>query len=262
MAKSKEKRLIILGERLNKLRGELSQAEFSKRIGITAATIGYYENSERLPDAETLHKICAACNVSSDYLLGLSDVAERDINAQAASERYGLSEAALQTLERLTATQSINKAERGRIISKQRKCSTLIDLVRQGIIYPTEEVYSKTVSDLSLTKAEAEIYPSMALSAYNECLLTALNDLLTAKTGIEQETQQTFGEIILENIYNFCRKKFEKVEISMNGPTGRVINHISPDEKRDIEVIRLNRTLSEMRQKIIESEAAKNGKNK
>ena len=262
MAKSKEKRLIILGQRLNELRGELSQAEFSKRIGITAATIGYYENSERLPDAETLHKICTACNVSSDYLLGLSDVAERDISAQAASDRYGLREAALQTLERLTATQSVDKAERDRIISKQKKCSTLIDLARAGKINTTEEVFSKALSDLSLTEAEAEIYPAMVLSAFNECLLTALNDLLTVQTGIIQETQQTYGEIILDNIYSFCHKNFSGVDISTNSATGRATDHVLPDERRDIEVIRLNRTLSEMRQKIIESEAANNGKNK
>lgn len=261
MAKSKQKRLIILGERLNKLRGELSQAEFSKRIGITAATIGYYENSERLPDAETLHKICAACNVSSDYLLGLSDVAERDINAQAASERYGLSAAALQTLERLTATQSIDKVERGRIISKQTECSTLIDLARAGMIN-TDQAFSKALSDLSPTKAEAEIYPEMLLSAFNECLLIALNDLLTVQTGIKKVTQQTYGEIILDSIYSFCHKNFSGVDISTNSATGRERNHILPDERRDIEVIRLNRTLSEMRQKIIESEAANNGKNK
>ena len=258
MAKSKEKRLIILGERLNKLRGELSQAEFSKRIGITAATIGYYENSERLPDAETLHKICAVCNVSSDYLLGLSDVAERDISAQAASDRYGLSEAALQTLERLTATQSVDKTERDRIISKETKHSLVTYSSRVGI-NATEELLSKA---LPLTEAEAEIYPAMVLSAFNECLLTALNDLLTAQTGIEQETQQTYGEKILNNIYNYCHKKLSGVDYSTFNATGRATNHISPDERRDIEVIRLNRTLSEMRQNIIESEAANNGKNK
>jgi transcriptional regulator with XRE-family HTH domain len=73
MSTKKEKRLPVLGKRLNQLRGEMSQAEFAKKVGVAAATIGYYENSDRLPDAEMLRKICEACNVSCDYLLGITD---------------------------------------------------------------------------------------------------------------------------------------------------------------------------------------------
>ena len=80
MPRKKEKRLTVLGKRLNALRGDRSQAEFAKHIGLTAATVGYYENSERLPDAETLHKICSACGCTSDFLLGFDATPTREMS--------------------------------------------------------------------------------------------------------------------------------------------------------------------------------------
>jgi transcriptional regulator with XRE-family HTH domain len=99
MSDTKKKRLTILGQRLNELRGGESQAEFAKRIGISAATIGYYENSERLPDAETLLKISNACGKSCDWLVGRSRVGAPDDFIQAVWERYGLDEIALDALD-------------------------------------------------------------------------------------------------------------------------------------------------------------------
>ena len=100
--KEKEKRFTVLGKRLNTLRGDLSQVKFAEKVGLTAATIGYYENSDRLPDAETLYKICVACDCSSDYLLGISEAKKPQIDVQAANKRYGLGESNLQTLEKIT----------------------------------------------------------------------------------------------------------------------------------------------------------------
>lgn len=66
--------LNVFSERLNELRGSMSQAEFGKMCGISRVTVGFYENGERLPDARILAQIAQACNVTSDYLLGLSDL--------------------------------------------------------------------------------------------------------------------------------------------------------------------------------------------
>jgi transcriptional regulator with XRE-family HTH domain len=70
---AKNNRVAIFEERLNKLRGNMSQDEFAKKIGIARATVGFYENGERIPDASYLIKIAQACEVSTDWLLGLTD---------------------------------------------------------------------------------------------------------------------------------------------------------------------------------------------
>lgn len=62
--------------RLKQLRGNASQAEFAKKFGVSQVTWGRWELGQREPDLEVITKICKTEMVSSDWLLGLSDVRE------------------------------------------------------------------------------------------------------------------------------------------------------------------------------------------
>lgn len=96
---NKEARFPIFQERFLKERQyrELSQADFAIFLGISRPTVGFYENGERLPDALTLKKIAEKCDVTSDYLLGLSNTRKPE-NANI-GKRLGLSDNAIQVLE-------------------------------------------------------------------------------------------------------------------------------------------------------------------
>lgn len=72
-----KQRLPIFAKRFNELRGDMSQDEFSKHLGISRPTVGFYENGARIPDALVLRQIAEQCNVSTDWLLGLSDSPKR-----------------------------------------------------------------------------------------------------------------------------------------------------------------------------------------
>lgn len=63
-------------ERLVELRNArgLSQDSVAVEIGICKNSIYYYENNKRVPDANTIIKLAQFYNVSSDYLLGISDI--------------------------------------------------------------------------------------------------------------------------------------------------------------------------------------------
>lgn len=69
-------RIPFRGDRLRSLREEkkLTQEELGKAINVTKVSISGYENSNRNPDIETLHQIADYFEVSSDYLMGRSDV--------------------------------------------------------------------------------------------------------------------------------------------------------------------------------------------
>lgn len=67
------KRFPIFAERFNILRDERTQGEFADFLGISRPTVGFYENGTRIPDAYILKQICEKCDVSADWLLGLSD---------------------------------------------------------------------------------------------------------------------------------------------------------------------------------------------
>ena len=64
-----------LVERLNRLKTErnILQKDIALNTGLSLRSYQYYEKGERIPDANTLAKLCLYFNVSADYLLGLSD---------------------------------------------------------------------------------------------------------------------------------------------------------------------------------------------
>ncbi len=46
-----------IGERLRKIRGEMSQLELAEKLGVHKNTLANYEKNERLPDVEVLNKL-------------------------------------------------------------------------------------------------------------------------------------------------------------------------------------------------------------
>ena len=57
-----------------RLQGGYSQGEVAEKIGIMQQMYYKYEADKNIPSAEVIKKIAVAFNVSTDYLLGLSDV--------------------------------------------------------------------------------------------------------------------------------------------------------------------------------------------
>ncbi len=86
----------VFSDRLKELRGERTLQEVANAIGITRVAMGYYEKGERKPDIEVLYKIANFYGVSSDYLIGLSNIQTLDIDVQSISSKTGLSEKAIE----------------------------------------------------------------------------------------------------------------------------------------------------------------------
>lgn len=88
-----------LRELLNRKRG--GQRELAKRLEKTSQAIGYYKDGSTVPDVNVLAKIADFYSVSTDYLLGRTDVSTPDIDTQGAAARYGLWEESLSVVENL-----------------------------------------------------------------------------------------------------------------------------------------------------------------
>ena len=67
--------LNIFSERLKELRMELemSQRQMAELVGCTAATLSAYEKGTKNPSLEIARNIAKKCNVSLDWLCGLSE---------------------------------------------------------------------------------------------------------------------------------------------------------------------------------------------
>lgn len=66
----------MFSERLKELRcdNDMKQADLAKILGVSASTIGMYEQGRRTPDLEVLNKIATHFQVSVDYLLGRTNI--------------------------------------------------------------------------------------------------------------------------------------------------------------------------------------------
>ncbi|MCI8499420.1 MAG: helix-turn-helix transcriptional regulator [Clostridia bacterium] len=62
-------------ERLKELRAEkkLTQSQLAKETGLSQSAIALWENGQRIPNALAIITLCKYFQVSSDFLLGVSD---------------------------------------------------------------------------------------------------------------------------------------------------------------------------------------------
>jgi len=60
----------LFSKRLQKVRGEKTQVEFSKELGIATASLSAYENNARNPSLAVAIDIAQKCEVSLDWLCG------------------------------------------------------------------------------------------------------------------------------------------------------------------------------------------------
>ena len=67
------------GTRLKRLREEagMNQGETAELIGISRVSLSHYERGQRLPDIEVLKSFCVLFGVTSDYLIGKSELRKR-----------------------------------------------------------------------------------------------------------------------------------------------------------------------------------------
>lgn len=64
----------ILPDRLRDLRGAMSQSDFAHKIGVKQTSYSSWERGAKDPAAQTLARIASTFGVSTDWLLGLSDL--------------------------------------------------------------------------------------------------------------------------------------------------------------------------------------------
>lgn len=93
---------LCFAQRFSILRSGKTQSEFAELLGISRPTVGFYESGERIPDAITLGRIARICDVSADWLLGLSNVKSVERNIQVAAATLGISGKAAENLARIS----------------------------------------------------------------------------------------------------------------------------------------------------------------
>lgn len=87
------KRLTDLRETSN-----LSRQQLADILGVSRASLEYYEKGKRTPDIDVLYRLSEYFNVTADYLIGRTDKSGESTDVNAICEYTGLSEKAVDKL--------------------------------------------------------------------------------------------------------------------------------------------------------------------
>ncbi len=89
-------------ERIAELIGDTPSGTVAKVLGVTRQTISNCINGRYKPEVDNLEKMADYFNVSTDYILGRTDVKSPDTTIQGVCELLGLSEEALNVIVKLS----------------------------------------------------------------------------------------------------------------------------------------------------------------
>ncbi len=80
---------MTIGERINALCEEkdIKQKELAEAIGVTEATMSRYINDKRTPKGESAAKMATILGVTTEYLLGITDIKNHNEVNQDISEK-------------------------------------------------------------------------------------------------------------------------------------------------------------------------------
>lgn len=190
-------RLPIMKMRLKELQGDMSATDFAKKVGLSRQTVGFYLNGDRIPDSETLIQICRSCNVSADWLLGLSFEKTVDSSLQGACAYTRLSADALTKVKNLPiASLRILNA-----ILSDPAFSEILYLATYS--YALEDCYCDSC-DSSEDEAPENANTDKEISAAQELLRSHLIETMpyNLATGLYIERAKTlFGKMLEQSVY-------------------------------------------------------------
>ena len=91
-----------LGQRLYECREKtgMKQADVARALNVQRQQISYYENESRQPDLDRLKELARLYGVSTDFLLGMTDVSSSDLEIKEVCNYTGLSENAVKILHK------------------------------------------------------------------------------------------------------------------------------------------------------------------
>ena len=213
-------------KRLSQLRAEsgLSQSKLARQLGISPATVGYYENGDRLPDIDIAARIARFFGVSIDYLTGFSNARSTEQDMKTACEVTGLSEKAIENIKSLEYHFSIKfRKKRKQVMEKMAQAPVAEYPNYQEIkemaheLFEEKDIYKKYILNT--------FFESLYFSEIMDCIYKAyLNKIISSKSlekiirsgkekyedfvsAIEQKTNVTaYYKVAVMDVYELVKK--------------------------------------------------------
>lgn len=196
-----------IGKRINYIRRKrgLSQTELGKAVGVTKKTIIYYEDKSKIP-LNKIKKIAIALEVTTDYLLGVSDIEIIDENMEIVHKMTGLSNNAIKVLMELHEQDNTLYS-----IDKTYKCiiDTISFLIEEEKRFPISCFSCSSSSEKAFEQAEKQ---------YNE----------------QEKKWDERHSYIIGTIHNFLiaeveEEKIHIKDVSMKNMLGKMLENYLPE---------------------------------
>lgn len=182
-----QKRFPIFAERFSQLRGEMTQGEFADFLGISRPTVGFYENGTRIPDALVLRQIAEKCNVSSDWLLGLSHVRTPSADVKEVCAETGLSERAVECLQFLKRSDAIAFVDA--FLSHENSAVDCLLLAKfMSDVDAAQKYETETPYAFENIRAPGDVQSGRYIAGYDLCLLSYSDLVRTLTDSIDEVT--------------------------------------------------------------------------
>ncbi len=207
MEEDKPKKDAPIGKKIDYIRRKrgLTQTELGKAVGVAKKTIIEYESKKQIP-FNMIKKIAVALDVTTDYLLGVSDIETIDKNMEIVHKTTGLSNNAIKVLMELheqdNTLYSIDK-------NYKRLIDTISFLIEQEKSFPVNSFSCSSPSEKAFEEAEKQ---------YNE-------------QEIKWNERHSY---ILSTIHNFFVTEVDEEEIhikdsSMKNMLGKTLEDYLPE---------------------------------
>lgn len=138
------------------LMGEMTMQEFADKLGMSRATVGFYAAGKRIPDALCVKTIAEKCNVSADWLLGLSETKEICGDVNLVCNYTQLNADAIETIKGACHYQS-SRIALNFILSNESFLENIVDFITSSA-WENEIVKSKILGYCPPSKEEIDEY--------------------------------------------------------------------------------------------------------
>lgn len=211
----KPKKDAPIGKRIDYIRRKrgLSQTELGEIVGVTKKTIIDYEYKNKIP-FNMIKKIAVALDVTTDYLLGVSDIETIDKNMEIVHKMTGLSNNAIKVLMELHE--------------------------QDNILYSIDKTYKRLIDTISFLIEQEKSFPISSFS----CSSPLEKDFEKAEKQYNEQERKwdERHSYILSTIHNFFVAEVDEEEIhikdsSMKSMLGKSLEDYLPETivlKQDI----------------------------
>lgn len=204
------------------LMGDMTLQEFADKLGMSRATVGFYSAGQRIPDALGVKTIAEKCQVSADWLLGLSNAKSADIGMKGTCNYTGLSEVAVKNIIDTKSTdqnQDINWCNVSMILSR---------------LFEAPEIYDSIMFIFHAVNCDSKKYELVPLLQQKEHKTQDEQDFLDMFSDTEKYIKDS-GKVLLEG-----REASEYFLFKAKEIMGKLINDIFQLSIEDIELILLS----------------------